>query len=198
MNEKFDRKSAESTKLMKFGRQVESNALNAMVNVSFRNSSSNGRNDQLAGACEAPCSTRVGGASFFKNWKLILRSGRWRGHVSGRSDRLCGQFEQLVRSFRVGCGCWKLIGCFQFSKIRKQFSGSSANDGICSAGTSNSADCTDRQLILSLAAEKSETSRQVKRQSCRPRPVGGSTKVSGNLVNDFSVVVHQIQIPIKI
>ena len=67
MNEKFDRKSAESTKLMKFGRQVESNALNAMVNVSFRSSGSNGRNGQLAGACEAPCSTRVGGASFFKN-----------------------------------------------------------------------------------------------------------------------------------
>ena len=67
MNEKFDRKSAESTKLMKIGRQVESNALNAMVNVSFRSSSSNGRNGQLAGACEAPSSTRVGGASFFKN-----------------------------------------------------------------------------------------------------------------------------------
>ena len=61
--------------------------------------------------------------------------------------------------FRVGCGCWKLIGCFQFSKIRKQFGGSSANDGICSADTSNSADCTDRQLISSLAAKKVGNSR---------------------------------------
>ena len=82
MNEKFDRKSAESTKLMKFGCQVESSALNAMVNVSS-SSVSNGRNGQLAGACEAPCSTRVGGASFFKKLKInfeirsMMRSREW-------------------------------------------------------------------------------------------------------------------------
>ena len=119
MNEKFDRKSAESTKLMKFGRQVESNALNAMVNVSFRSSSSNGRNGQLAGACEAPSSTRVGGASFFKNWKLILRSGRWRGHVSGRSDRLCGQFEQLARIFVSDAAAGSWLAASNFPKNSK-------------------------------------------------------------------------------
>ena len=117
MNEKFDRKSAESTKLMKFGRQVESSALNAMVNVSFRSSSSNGRNDQLAGACEAPCSTRVGGASFFKNWKLTLRSGRWRGHVSSRPDRLCGQFEQLARIFVSDAAAGSWLAASNFPKF---------------------------------------------------------------------------------
>ena len=116
MNEKFDRKSAESTKLMKFGRQVESSALNAMVNISFRSSGSNGRNGQLAGACEAPCSTRVGGASFFKKLKInfeirsMTRSREWQIGPSLRPIWAVGAH------FRVGCGCWKLIGCFQFSK----------------------------------------------------------------------------------
>ena len=119
MNEKFDRKSAESTKLMKFGRQVESNALNAMVNVSFRSSGSNGRNGQLAGACDAPCSTRVGGASFFKKLKInfeirsMMRSREWQTGPSLRPIWAVGaQFSCRMRLLEAD---W-LLPIFQNSK----------------------------------------------------------------------------------
>ena len=77
----------------------------------------------------------------------MMRSREWQTGPSLRPIWAVGAQFSWMRQLEAD---W-LLPIFQ--KIRKQFGGSSANDGICSADTSNSADSTDRQLISSLAAE---------------------------------------------